>query len=241
MTNEELIAEKKAAYDAAQAAQAAAKKVLEDLKGSSKTVVKAFEQAKAAYDGLKPSLALAKAKVDRAVADEKIAHAEYKAVAPKEVSTNKGPSNKELLVAVQGILSGKAEGLTNQDIWDALTTKPEGATARDNFNSYLSRWGSAGSLVNLGVGKWGYNVPVSAPPSFLAPTGGTEQPQGEAPPSFLTPATTALTEDFPGYIPLTEAGFTTKESLAGKSVEALQQIKGIGAATAKKIAEALEA
>lgn len=50
---------------------------------------------------------------------------------------------------------------------------------------------------------------------------------------------TELPEDFPGRPALLEAGKATLESLAGMTAEDLQQLKGIGAATAAKILEAL--
>lgn len=239
----------KAAYEKAKEMQATAKKVLEDLKGTQEPVKTAYLQAKKAYDGLTPALNLAKAQVQKADAEVTITKAAYGALAPKEVAAEKkeGASNKALLEAVKAVLNGKAEGMTNGDIYDAVTASGvtlAGEKARENFSSYLHRWGSAGALVDMGKGKWGYNVPVPSTtevPSFL---GGTPVEPSDTPvPSFLggTPASKPLTEDFPGYEPLAVAGFSTFESLAGKTAEDLQQIPGIGAKTATKILEALAA
>lgn len=56
---------------------------------------------------------------------------------------------------------------------------------------------------------------------------------GGAPPSDLA-------VDFPGRLPLIEAGYTTWASLKGKTIEELQTIKGIGAPTAEKILKAMD-
>lgn len=48
-----------------------------------------------------------------------------------------------------------------------------------------------------------------------------------------------LPEDFPGYSALSEAGITTRSQLSEMSDEDLTGIKGIGAATAGRIREAL--
>lgn len=44
-----------------------------------------------------------------------------------------------------------------------------------------------------------------------------------------------LSEGFPGYAALVAAGITKRSELAGKSIEALEEIKGIDAATAQAI------
>lgn len=55
-------------------------------------------------------------------------------------------------------------------------------------------------------------------------------------PSFLT---TPLPADFPARDWLVEAGFSTVDSIADKTSEQLQQIKGIGQATALRILDIL--
>ena len=61
--------------------------------------------------------------------------------------------------------------------------------------------------------------------------------QGKSVPSFLTPST-VLPENFPGREWLDLAGFTTMESIADKTLAELQEIRGIGAATAQRILDA---
>lgn len=63
-------------------------------------------------------------------------------------------------------------------------------------------------------------------PAFLSPTGGTE-PVSDLPP------------DFPGREALIAAGLLTWESLVDKTAEQLQEIKGIGPATATSILNVL--
>jgi hypothetical protein len=50
---------------------------------------------------------------------------------------------------------------------------------------------------------------------------------------------TPLPEDFPARQPLIDAGYVTVESLAGLTADELTTLRGIGAATAAKILEAL--
>jgi hypothetical protein len=53
-----------------------------------------------------------------------------------------------------------------QDIYDGLVAagvEMAGADPRSNLTSYLSRWGTAGSLVDKGTGKWGV-APADLPP-----------------------------------------------------------------------------
>lgn len=252
MNTEETIVLAKAAYENAKEAEAAAKANYESLKASQEPVAKAYEEAKRNYDGLKPALNLAKAQVQKASAETTIAFAQYKAVAPKEANAavTKGVGNAALLEAVTGILKVAPGGMTNGDIFDALQAagvEMAGEKARANLNSYLSRWGAIGSngIHQVEKGKWGIGPAPAAPvtpPPFLG-NGDVPPPP---PPSFIVGVDpgveTPLTEDFPGYAPLTEAGFTTREQLADKTtVEALQEIPGIGAKTAQKILEALAA
>lgn len=277
----EQIAQAKATYEQALEVEKAAGKIVGDLAASTAETVRIYHEAKAAFDALKPSQQLAKAKLDRAAADVKIARAEYQALAPKEVAAEnaarKGTGNKELLGHVTAFLATKPDGATNTEIYDALLSagvEMAGADPRANLTSYLSRWGSAGSIVSKGTGKWGVGAPVApvAPaPSFVpvappappieqpafvpAPVAPVElqpafvpAPPAEQPvaPSFVpvAPAPTepvVLTADFPGFEPLTAAGFTTLASLAGKTAEELTAIPGIGAKTADKILAALAA
>lgn len=239
----------KAAYEAAQTARDAAKKKLEDLKAGHEGVVKAFKDAKAAYDALSPATTVAKAELQKADADVTLTRAAYAALAPKEVAAEskaKGAGNAALLAAVVKVLADKPEGLSNDQIFDAVKAQGlelAGAKPRDNFNAYLSRWGTAGQIVNLGVGKWGpVTATPPAAPGFLTPPADANQPVEQTPPApgFLAPpASDDLTAEFPGFEPLRDAGYTTKASLAGKSAEDLTAIAGIGAKTAGRILEAL--
>lgn len=265
----EQIAAAKTAYEQALEVEKAAAKIVTDITANSAATVNAYQQAKAAFDALKPSQALAKAKLDRAAADVKIARAEYQAVAPKEVAADtasrKGTGNKELLIAVAAFLADKPDGATNTEIYDALLSggiEMAGADPRANLTSYLSRWGSAGSLVSKGTGKWGVGTAVApaVAPSFLAaPAAPSFAPVEPAAPAFapvpmvnatdtapavLAPVETPvnpdlLGEDFPGYDPLVAAGVTTKTQLATATHEQLVTIPGIGAKTAAKIIESL--
>lgn len=250
MNKEEQIVLAKANYEKAQEAQAAAKKAVEDLKASQDPVAKAYEQAKAAFNALRPALDRAKALLDRANAEVKIAQGDLKALDPKALPTvEKGASNKAILEVVKKFLADKPNGATNQEIYDAVIAaglELAGDKPRENFTSYLHRWGSAEALVSKGTGVWA--VPGAAPPAgFLGGTdqaaAGTTDSTPPAPPAevpaFLGGTTTPLTADFPGYEPLSAAGISTKEALAGKTMEDLTGISGIGEKTATKILEAL--
>lgn len=245
MDNQEQLIATKAAYDAAQEAQKQALSHLDEFNRAMVPFQEMYAKAKRQLDAGKSALALAKALLARADADVIIARAAYALVAPKaDVTTTSGKGrfgNAKLLEAVLAALATKPEGMTNGDIFDAVMAagvEMSGTNPRANFNAYLSRWGTAGRLISRGTGKWGVVIPNAyqafdtaipeAPvPSFLAP------PPIEARPTFV------LDEQFPGYIPLTEAGFTSSGDLAGKTVEELQGIAGIGAKTATKILEAL--
>lgn len=247
----EQITASKAAYDAAQTAQQVAKKIVDDLKAAHAGTVSAYETAKALCDALKPATQVAVAKLKRAEADVTLARAEWHALAPAEAkaenSQKKGFGNAALLVAVKALLADKPDGATNQSIYDGLMAAGvtmAGADPRGNLNSYLSRWGAAGALLDKGSGKWG--MPTAAP-SFL----GVPAVPDAAAPSFLSNPPVSgenvsivgdiLGKDFPGVEPLNEAGFTTKDELAGKTQEDLVAIPGIGAKTAEKILAALAA
>lgn len=253
LTNEQQIAAAQVAYAQAQEAEVLAKKNLEDLKASGEAVTKAFEAAKKVYDGFKPSLNVAKAQVQAANAQVTITRATLVALDPKAIpsTSGKGTGNKELLGHVVSLLTGKPDGLENGAIFDGLLAAGvalAGEKARENLNSYLSRWGAveAGGVVSAGTGKWKLKVAgESAPPAGLPAAAPAGLPAGlpvtEAPaglPAGL-PTSTPLGEDFPGFIPLGEAGITTREQLAGKSEDDLKAIKGIGAGTATKILAAL--
>lgn len=200
MISPEQIAAAKAVYDGALTAQQAAKAIIDSLKASSADTVITYERAKAAFDALKPSQALAAAKLKRAEADVTIARAEWQAIAPKEAAAEnagkKGTVNKELLTHVTAFLATKTDGATNQEIFDALLSagvEMAGEKARENLNSYLSRWASAGSLVSNGAGKYGV-----VPPSFLvAPI---ETTQSFTPmPSLITPSEPVTPTPVPAF------------------------------------------
>jgi hypothetical protein len=263
----EQVAAAKANYEKAVAAQQAAKAIVDNLKATSADTVIAYEKAKAAYDALKPNQQLAKAKLDRANADVTIARTELQALDPKAFPSTKGAGNSVLLGHVKAYLADKPEGATNQDIYDGLVAagvEMAGADPRANLTSYLSRWGSAGSLVDKGTGKWGVApaapgfltppaaeappAPPAEAPGFLAPpvaapeapAAPAEAPGFLAPPAEGTPAVTdALGEDFPGVEALADAGITTRSGLAGKTAADLVAIPGIGAKTAEKILAAV--
>lgn len=64
----------------------------------------------------------------------------------------------------------------------------------------------------------------------VSPVGGDDQAEG-----------TPLPEDFPGKLPLEEAGVSTVEELREMTSEEIGGIKGIGRATVEKIEAALKA
>lgn len=253
LTNEQQIAAAQVAYEQAKEANELAKKNLETVKASGAGITAAYVAAKKAFDGLKPSLTVAKAQVQGSEAAVTLTRAALVALDPKAVpsSPSKGTGNKELLGHVVSLLTGKPDGLENGAIFDGLLAAGvalAGEKARENLNSYLSRWGAveAGGIVSAGTGKWKLKVAgESAPPAGLPAAAPAGLPAGlpvtEAPaglPAGL-PTSTPLGEDFPGFIPLGEAGITTREQLAGKSEDDLKAIKGIGAGTATKILAAL--
>lgn len=255
----EQIAAAKLAYEQAQEAHKVAAKLVTDLVTSHASTVKAYQDAKAAHDALRPATEIAKAKLKMAEGAVTVTRAEYQAVAPKEVAAEnaakKGTGNAALLTAVNTFLAGK-ESATNAEIYDGLVSagvEMAGADPRSNLNSYLARWGTAGALESKGVGVWAAKTitpaaPQTSAPSFLTPPSEptTEQPQTTAP-AFLAPSTEQapasddLPTDFPMVEALKEAGYTTKASLSGKTVEELVQIPGIGAKSAEKIVAALAA
>lgn len=257
LTNEQQVAAAKVAYDQAIEAQAAAKKILDELKAGSAATIMAYEAAKAAFNNLKPAMDRAKAGVQRADANVTTARLDLKALDPKAVPSSKGAGNKELLAHVVTILTGKPDGMTNGDIFDALSAagvQMAGEKPRENFNAYLARWGAvnAGGLVSKGTGKWGVGAaaPAAAPvPDFLG--GGAVPPAAPPVPDFIAPApplpdaaptaptSTPLDATFPGFEPLTAAGYKFAEDLAGKTKDELTTIAGIGKATADKILAAL--
>lgn len=229
----------KAAYEAAKQVEANAKQAYDSIKASQEPTVKAYEAAKQTYDNLKPAMQLAKAQVQKAAADVTITFSIWKALAPKEAAevVKKGPGNGALLASVVAVLTGKPDGLTNDEIFTGLQAAGvamAGENPRDNLNAYLSRWGAvkAGGLVSAGTGKWKLESAVAAPPAFLNSAPSATEPDEDFP---------GLGEDFPGYEPLKAAGITTKDALVGKTKDELTAIAGIGAKTADKILEALAA
>lgn len=64
-------------------------------------------------------------------------------------------------------------------------------------------------------------------------------PHAKSVPSFLAPSSD-LPSTFPGREALIEGGFSTWESLVGKTNRELQEIKGIGASIASRILEVMD-
>lgn len=181
-------------------------------------------------------------------------------IAAAENAAKKGTGNAALLVHVNAFLADKPNGASNAEIYDGLVSagvEMAGADPRSNLNSYLARWGTAGALESKGVGVWAAkSVTPAAPPSFLVsdsngnaahidtgPNGTLVTDPDTNAPSFLgtpveQPVSDTLTEDFPGYEPLKDAGYTTRASLTGATEDSLMQIAGIGKATAGKIVAA---
>ena len=225
MTNDEI----QAAYESAIATHADAQQKLADLKSSSATIIKALADAKAAYAGFKPSLTVAKAQLDKAAADVTITRAAWFAVAPNE-SINK-KANTDLLDAVTAFLAGKYDGVSTGDIFASVGHLIGGENPRAGFTAYLSRWGTSGKLVNVRKGVWA--LPAGTVDQAFAPWVPVITP--------TNPVDDNLPADFPGLYPLQAAGFHTKFSLSGKTLDDLKAIAGIGSATAVKILEALSA
>lgn len=264
MSNDVIIAAE-AAYNKALEGQRIARLNVEELNASLSDWRKKFKEAKAVLDKAKPALAILKAQVKKADADVTLARAELAKVAPEKVASGGNAEHGKVREAVIAML--RAAGSMSADAIFAKLQEQgiemAGTNPRSNLNAYISRWSKVPELgiVNVDRGVWGINQLVApAVPSFLAPEQKPEVPSFLAPeapvvdepvteqqttrdPEVLeipADAATVLPEQFPGYEALVEAGYTTLESLTGKTHDQLRRIKGVGAGTAREILAALE-
>lgn len=219
---------KEQAREVAQKAVEAAQQALTDVKKSIEEAQKAKAAAQVIIDKAKPSIQRAEARVMLAKADL----AEFGAL-PKE----KTEDNPSILEAVKKVLGESPKQMTTLEISEAL--KADGVDNNpDNLNAYLTRWAKTGVIVKAEkANKFEparyYMPPVpNGVPGFLAAPGAqTPPPQA--------PADTEFPEDFPGRVPLMEAGITSPADLAGKTEADLLAIPGIGKGTAGKILAAV--
>lgn len=237
-----------AAFDAAKARQTAARAALNDA-------VAAVSNAKSSVMEADAGVLLARATLARLGGPIQAAS-----------TTERGNGQAQVQEAVLAILkAADSNGLTTDEIYNRLQAaglEMAGANPAKNLSAYIARWSKVpgSGFVSAGRGRWtaeGAAPAAAAPevPAFLAAQADVNAVAGVAEvPAFLADVAgvteapveaqgslTSLPEDFPGRAALADAGYTTIESVTGKTKDQLRRIKGIGANTAAEILTALEA
>lgn len=208
---------------------------------SAKKSVEAAQEAKRAAQCIIDS---AKPTIMRAEANVSIARANLLDFGPIPAVARNADDPSILDLVVKAL----RESPSQMTIDEILTTIGP-VTNRDNLAAYLSRWSKTGCVIKgeknsrLEPARF-YAPPVTngVVPSFLGGTPPFQPPVSPVEtPSFLggtPPAPAGFSENFPGREPLIEAGYTSPADLP-RTTEELQQVKGVGKATAKAILEAL--
>lgn len=191
-----------------------------------KKKVESAQQAKLAaqaiLDAARPNIMLAEAQVTIAKA-----HLLQFGALPKGEGGGKVTFDQ-----VIPILQGAPSQMTVEDIRAALAEQDINSSA-DNLKTYLSRWAAAGAVLK------GEKNNRLEPARYYAPPVANGVTAPPMPGLNAAPTTTPLPEDFPGREWLEKVGITTKEDLAGSTIESLTEYSGIGTATAKAILKAL--
>lgn len=210
------------------AAQTALDNAVKNVAAEKKKVESAQQAklaAQAILDAARPNIMLAEAQVTIAKA-----HLLQFGALPK----GEGGGDKVKFDQVIAILRDAPSQMTVEDIRAALAEQDINASA-DNLKTYLSRWAAAGAVLK------GEKNNRLEPARYYAPpvANGAAAPAPPMPGLNAAPTTTPLPEDFPGREWLEKVGITTKEDLAGSTIESLTEYSGIGTATAKAILKAL--